>query len=121
MMIATKADFARALERLRGRDPESLAAFIVSLAQDSGPIGEQVRTVSVFVATFKQSSAVYFIRPGHTALTPRIGYSILSLLFGWWGIPWGPIYTVQAFWNNAIGGLDLTPEILSHKINASTG
>jgi hypothetical protein len=47
MMIATKADFARALERLRGRDPESLAAFIVSLAQDSGPIGEQVRTFIV--------------------------------------------------------------------------
>ena len=47
MMISTKADFARALERLRGRDPESLAAFIVSLAQDSGPIGEQVRTFIV--------------------------------------------------------------------------
>lgn len=47
MMISTKADFARALERLRGRDPESLAAFIVSLAPDSGPIGEQVRTFIV--------------------------------------------------------------------------
>jgi hypothetical protein len=34
-------------ERLRGRDPESLAAFIVSLAQDSGPIGEQVPTFIV--------------------------------------------------------------------------
>src|ERR1700722_404980 len=47
MMISTKADLARALERLRRRDPESLAAFIVSLAQDSGPIGEQVRTFIV--------------------------------------------------------------------------
>ena len=47
MMISTRADFARALERLRRRDPESLAAFIVSLAQDSGPIGEQVRTFIV--------------------------------------------------------------------------
>jgi len=34
-------------EWLRGRDPESLAAFIVLLAQDSGPIGEQVRTFIV--------------------------------------------------------------------------
>jgi hypothetical protein len=47
MMISTKADFARALERLRGRDPASLAAFIVLLAHDSGPIGEQVRTFIV--------------------------------------------------------------------------
>jgi hypothetical protein len=47
MMITTRQEFARALERLRGRDPESLAAFIVSLAQDMGPIGEQVRTFIV--------------------------------------------------------------------------
>jgi hypothetical protein len=46
-MVQTKADVAHALQRLRGRDPESLAAFIVSLAQDSGPIGEQVRTFIV--------------------------------------------------------------------------
>jgi hypothetical protein len=46
-MVHTKADVAHALQRLRGRDPESLAAFIVSLAQDSGPIGEQVRTFIV--------------------------------------------------------------------------
>jgi hypothetical protein len=47
VMIETKADFARALERLRRRDAESLAAFILSLAQDSGPVGEQVRTFIV--------------------------------------------------------------------------
>src|ERR1700722_18536911 len=46
-MIETKADFARALEQLRRRDVESLAAFILSLAQDSGPVGEQVRTFIV--------------------------------------------------------------------------
>jgi hypothetical protein len=46
-MIEKRADFARALERLRRRDAESLAAFILSLAQNSGPIGEQVRTFIV--------------------------------------------------------------------------
>jgi hypothetical protein len=46
-MIETKADLARALERLRRRDLESLAAFILSLAQDSGPVAEQVRTFIV--------------------------------------------------------------------------
>jgi hypothetical protein len=46
-MIETKDAFARALERLRRRDPEALAAFILSLAQDSGPVGEQVRTFIV--------------------------------------------------------------------------
>src|SRR5580692_11131173 len=46
-MIGTKADFARALERLRRRDAESLAAFILSLVQNSGPVGDQVRTFIV--------------------------------------------------------------------------
>jgi hypothetical protein len=46
-MIETKSDFARAQERLRRRDSEALAAFILSLAQDSGPVGEQVRTFIV--------------------------------------------------------------------------
>ena len=45
--IETEVDFARALERLRRRDAGSLAAFILSLAQDSGPVGEQVRTFIV--------------------------------------------------------------------------
>jgi hypothetical protein len=45
--METKADFTWALERLRRRDAESLAAFILSLAQDVGPIGEQVRTFIV--------------------------------------------------------------------------
>lgn len=75
--------------------------------------------ISVLVMTFKRSSDVYFIRPGHRAFPPRIGYSILSLLLGWWGFPWGPIYTVQAFWNNALGGLDLTPEVLSGSVRTS--
>jgi len=45
--VETEVAFARALERLRRRDTESLAAFILSLAQDSGPVGEQVRTFIV--------------------------------------------------------------------------
>jgi hypothetical protein len=46
-MIETKVDFARALERLGRRDAHSLAAFILSLAQDSGPVGDHVRTFVV--------------------------------------------------------------------------
>jgi histone H3/H4 len=41
--IETKDDFARALERLRRRDPEVLAAFILSLVQNAGSVGEHVR------------------------------------------------------------------------------
>jgi curved DNA-binding protein CbpA len=32
-------------------------------------------------------------------------WTFLSGLLGWWGFPWGPIYTVHALYINAIGGL----------------
>jgi len=47
LKLETQADFESALARLRRRGPESMAAFILSLAQDSGPVGEQVRTFIV--------------------------------------------------------------------------
>lgn len=30
--------------------------------------------------------------------------SAVTWLLGWWGIPWGPIYSVQALWGNMLGG-----------------
>jgi hypothetical protein len=47
MKFETKVDFESALARLRRRDPELMAACILSLAQESGPVGEQVRTFIV--------------------------------------------------------------------------
>jgi hypothetical protein len=47
LRLDTHQDVARAIERLSRRDPNALATFIVSLAQDAGPIGEQVRTFVV--------------------------------------------------------------------------
>ncbi len=31
-------------------------------------------------------------------------WSFISGAVGWWGVPWGPIYTVQALYFNALGG-----------------
>lgn len=36
--------------------------------------------------------------------TARIKYSLISLLFGWWGIPWGPTCTIPALFTNLTGG-----------------
>jgi hypothetical protein len=45
--LETKEDFERARARLRQRDADSLAAFLMSLAGESGPVGDQVRTFIV--------------------------------------------------------------------------
>ena len=67
--------------------------------------------VSILVLTFKQPSSVHFIRPGRSAAAKGWGFTLLSLVLGWWGIPWGPIYTVQSVWVNAQGGRDVTREV----------
>lgn len=45
--LEAKEDIERARERLRRRDPEALVDFLLSLAADAGPVGEQVRTFVV--------------------------------------------------------------------------
>jgi hypothetical protein len=69
--------------------------------------------ISILIMTFKRSSNVYFVRAGENRVLKGLGFSLLSFLLGWWGIPWGPIYTVQALWNNFQGGKDVTTEVLA--------
>jgi hypothetical protein len=68
--------------------------------------------ISVLVLSFKRSSAIMFIRPGESAVAKGIPYSLISLVAGWWGIPWGPIWTIMTVVQNLSGGKDLTPHVL---------
>lgn len=69
--------------------------------------------VSVIVLTFQRPSDIYFVRGGESAFAKGLGYSALTLLLGWWGIPWGPIYSVGALATNFRGGHDVTNEVLA--------
>jgi hypothetical protein len=40
-------------------------------------------------------------------------YSILALLLGPWGVPWGLLWTPWALWVNLAGGADCTGEVLA--------
>lgn len=69
--------------------------------------------ISIIVMTFKRGSDIFFIREGESAFAKGIGYTILSLILGWWGFPWGPIYTISSVFNNCRGGKDVTEEVLN--------
>ncbi len=60
--------------------------------------------ISIIVLTFRRASDIYFIRQGENALVKGLPFTVLSLVAGWWGIPWGPIYTIQSVYNNSCGG-----------------
>jgi hypothetical protein len=68
--------------------------------------------ISILVMTFRQSSDVYFIKPDESAVSKHIGFTILTLVMGWWGFPWGPIYSIGALVTNFSGGKDVTHEIM---------
>ncbi len=76
--------------------------------------------ISLLVITFKRSSGIYFIRSGESAVGPGIVFTLLSLVLGWWGIPWGPIYTIEALVVNFKGGRDVTAQVMA-SVNASAG
>jgi hypothetical protein len=46
----------------------------------------------------------YFIRGHHNTVVAALFFSLLSLLTGWWGLPWGFIRTPQAIFLNLRGG-----------------
>jgi hypothetical protein len=71
-------------------------------------------TISVIVMTFKRSSDIYFIKPGEGSFKHGVGFMLTNLILGWWGIPWGPIYTIQSIIAHAGGGKNVTPEIMNH-------
>ena len=69
---------------------------------------------SVLVFTVKDFSEVYFIRPYESILSKHIWHTLITIIFGWWGIPWGPIYTVRSLMINFNGGKIVTQEAMEY-------
>jgi hypothetical protein len=71
--------------------------------------------VSIFALTFRLASSPHFIKPGEPLSKYRWSYTLRSLLLGWWGLPWGPIYTISMIRVNYKdgGGTDITDEVMS--------
>jgi hypothetical protein len=76
--------------------------------------------VSLLVVTFKHSSDVYLVKPGESAVRKGMGYTLLSLLLGWWGIPWGLLYTLESIVINLQGGKDVTQELVPALLPAAS-
>jgi hypothetical protein len=70
-------------------------------------------TVSVLVVTFKQTSGVYLVRAGEKMITRGFPFLLISFLFGWWGIPFGPKFTIEAIRSCLRGGKDVTDEVMA--------
>ena len=68
--------------------------------------------ISLLVLTFKRTTDIHYIPPGHSRRTKGILPTLLSCVVGWWGIPWGFIYTIEAIFTNLGGGKDVTDDVM---------
>jgi hypothetical protein len=69
-------------------------------------------TISILVMTFKRPSDIYFLRANESHWGKSMPFTLLSLVLGWWGFPWGLIYTPMVLFSNLSGGKDVTNEIV---------
>ena len=67
--------------------------------------------ISLLVITLRRSSRVFLLRPGEGTFVRALPYNLITLWLGWWGIPWGPIYTITSLANNFGGGKDITGDV----------
>lgn len=59
--------------------------------------------MSFLIISVKLHSRYYFV--DDAANGPRRAlFSLGSLLFGWWGLPWGPVFTIDALVTDLRGG-----------------
>lgn len=80
--------------------------------RDGGKFVMYQYCISIVIMTFKRPSDIYFVPAGASRIKPGMVLTLISLVFGWWGIPWGPIYTIGSLVTNLGGGRDVTSEVL---------
>ncbi len=66
--------------------------------------------ISLVFITLRRPSRVYRLPANSWGLLPGMRYTLLTLCLGWWGIPWGLIYTPLVLWTNLSGGREITAE-----------
>ncbi len=66
----------------------------------------------IFAVTLRRFSPAYLIQSNNGQAKFKKKYNRISFIFGWWGISWGPIKTIQSLRINNMGGLDVTEDLI---------
>ena len=69
--------------------------------------------ISAFLITFQRGSNIYLVPAGESAVVRSLPFCLVSLLVGWWGLPWGPIFTIGSLITNLRGGKNVTAEVVA--------
>jgi len=77
--------------------------------------------ISFIALTLRRPTRAYFLRPGERGWLRSFPYTAVSLLLGWWGVPWGLVYTPLVVLTNLSGGCDITTQVRAQLRQATDG
>lgn len=77
--------------------------------------------ISLIFVSLRRTSVVVRLRSAQRGWLVGLPYTMLSLLCGWWCIPWGFIYTPLCLWTNLSGGRPIAAEELARYGDCATG
>jgi len=100
--------------KIRNTAGFSLEQFYSSLSEGAC-IMSYGYCISAIAFTYRLMSPPYYIKAGEMPSAYRKKYNTLSVIFGWWGLPWGPIYTFDMLRinrNKKGGGVNITEDVL---------
>lgn len=86
---------------------------IAGILNDGGKFVIYTYTISILVMTFRRGSKVFLLKKDDSAIKHGFPYLIITLFLGWWGIPFGPIYSIGSI-ITAFKGKDVTDVILNN-------
>jgi hypothetical protein len=94
--------------------PADLAAAPGAAAAPLAEPGERLvffeYCISLVFVTLRRPSRLYRLPPGPGRVWRGLPYAAVTLLLGWWGVPWGVVYTPLVLWTNLTGGREVTAE-----------
>lgn len=86
---------------------------LLDMLENGGRVVSFSYCVSVLILTFKRSTDLYLVRPGESAFVKSLPWTLLTLALGWWGFPFGLLFTPWALFENLAGGQDHTAAVLA--------
>ena len=60
--------------------------------------------ISLLFLTLRRKSEPFTVAQGKSAARASLPYCLITLLLGWWGVPWGILLTPLILWRNLTGG-----------------
>jgi hypothetical protein len=64
--------------------------------------------ISLIFLTLRRESEPIVLESDRGAGLAALPYCLITLLLGWWGVPWGLLLTPVIIWNNLAGGREVT-------------